>query len=57
VKTYWFLFWAYSVIWGFIASFLLLMLARQARTERKLEAIERRVSEAGNRRGQESSAS
>ena len=26
MKSYWFLFWAYTVIWGFLAGFLLLLL-------------------------------
>jgi CcmD family protein len=49
VKTYWFLFWAYSVIWGFIAGFLLLLLVKQTKSERKLETIERRIEGGPNR--------
>lgn len=43
MKTYWFLFWAYSVIWGFIAGFLLLLLVKQTKSEGRLKMIERRI--------------
>ena len=57
MKSYWFLFWACAVIWGFLAAFLILMLARQNRAERKLRTIEGRVAHAEDRRSQESSDS
>jgi len=57
VKTYWFLFWAYSVIWGFIAGFLLLLLVRQGKAEQRLQIIERRVGSERSRQDQESSSS
>lgn len=43
MKSYWFLFWACSVIWGFLAGLLLLMLARQSRAEGRMAKIERNV--------------
>ena len=46
MKSYWFLFWACSVIWGFLAGFLLLMLTRQSRAEGKMAKIERNVGRA-----------
>ena len=57
MKTYWFLFWAYAVIWGFIAGFLLLLLVRQGKTEQRLQTLERRVAGERRRQDQESSAS
>jgi len=51
VKSYWFLFWACSVIWGFLAGFLLLMLARQSRAEGKMQKIERSFGKSEGGRG------
>jgi hypothetical protein len=57
VKSYWFLFWACAVIWGFLAGLLLLMLTRQGRTERRLSEIESGIGGDAADRVQESSGS
>jgi len=51
VKSYWFLFWACTVIWGFLAGFLLLMLTRQSRAEAKMLKLERSLEGSEGRRG------
>jgi CcmD family protein len=43
VKSYEFLFWAYNVIWAGIAGFLLFVLLRLRRTERRLDRVEREL--------------
>jgi hypothetical protein len=43
VKSYWFLFWACTVLWSFLAGFLLLMLVRLSRAEAKMRRIERGI--------------
>ena len=43
VKSYDFLFWAYNVIWSGIAGFLLFVLLRLRRTERRLDRVEREL--------------
>jgi len=49
VKSYWFLFWACAVIWGFVSGFLLLMLTRQNRAEEKMQKLERGLENAARR--------
>ena len=43
MKSYDFLFWAYNVIWAGIAGFLLFVLLRLRRTERRLDRVEREL--------------
>ena len=43
MKSYDFLFWAYTVIWAGIAGFLLFVLMRLRRTERRLDRVEREL--------------
>jgi CcmD family protein len=43
VRSYVFLFWAYNVIWLFIAGYLFFVLLRIRRAERRLEAVEREL--------------
>ena len=45
MKSYWFLFWACSVIWGFLAGFVFWLLSRQSRAEAKLRRIEHGLDE------------
>jgi CcmD family protein len=40
VKTYAFLFWAYNVVWIGLAGWLLFVILRLARVERRLAALE-----------------
>ncbi len=54
MKTYWFLFWAYNVIWAGLAVFCLLLILRLRRVSRRLDGVE---SEIARGRGQESSGS
>ena len=49
MKSYWFLFCACSVIWGFLAGFLLLMLTRQSRAEARMQKIESGIENAAQR--------
>jgi len=43
VKSYWFLFWAYNVIWLAISGFLLMAFLRVRRIDRRLDGIERQL--------------
>ena len=43
MQSYAFLFWAYIVIWAGIAGFLLFVLLRLLRTERRLDRVEREL--------------
>ena len=43
MRSYDFLFWAYTVIWTGIAGFLLFLLLRLRRTERRLDRVEREL--------------
>jgi CcmD family protein len=43
VKSYWFLFWAYSVIWAGIAAYLLFVFLRVKRVDRRLDGLEREL--------------
>jgi CcmD family protein len=45
MKNYEFLFWAYNVIWIGIASYLLLLFLRIRRVDRRLDGVERELSE------------
>jgi CcmD family protein len=52
VKSFAFLFWAYNVIWLVIAGYLLSMVIRMGRLDRRLDRVEReldRESAAGRR--------
>jgi len=44
VKSYAFLFWAYNVIWAGLAAWLLLLILRLRRLERRLAAVERETT-------------
>jgi CcmD family protein len=43
VKSYDFLFWAYNVIWLVIAGYLLLMMVRMKRLDKRLGRLEREL--------------
>jgi CcmD family protein len=43
VKSYAFLFWGYLVVWAGIVAYLAFLGARLARTQRRLDALERRL--------------
>lgn len=43
MQSYDFLFWAYAVIWAGIAGFLLFVLLRLTRAERRLDRVEREL--------------
>ena len=43
MKSYWFLFWAYNVIWLSIAGFLLLVFLRMRRVDRRIDGLEREL--------------
>ena len=45
MKSYAFLFWAYNVIWLVLAGYLLFLLRRLSRTDRRLESVERELEE------------
>ncbi len=47
MRSYAFLFWAYTVIWLALAGYLLLLLVRLARVRRRLEAVERALGGSG----------
>ena len=55
MKSYWFLFWAYNVIWAGLSGFLLLLILRLRRVDRRLDGVEREFER--RTRGQESSGS
>jgi hypothetical protein len=57
LKSYAFLFWAYSVIWLLLAGFLLFVLVRLGRAGRRLDAVERALDEADKTVDHESSGS
>lgn len=44
MKSYAFLFWAYNVIWAGLAAWLLLLILRLRRLERRLAAVERETT-------------
>jgi len=41
MKSYWFLFWGYTVIWAGLAAYLAFLLRRLAAVARKLDRLER----------------
>lgn len=43
LKSYWFLFWAYNVIWLAIAGFVLLSFLRVRRADRRIDGLEREI--------------
>ena len=43
MKSYWFLFWAYNVVWVGLVAYLLFVAARLGRATRRLDQIERRL--------------
>jgi CcmD family protein len=45
MKSYWFLFWAYNVVWVGLLAYLLFVAGRLARATRRLDQIERRLQE------------
>ncbi len=44
MKTYWFLFWAYNVIWAGLAAFCLLLILRLRRVGRRLDGLEDEIA-------------
>ena len=48
MKSYFFLFWAYNVIWLTIAGFLLLGFLRMRRMDRRLDGLEREIGKKGD---------
>ncbi len=44
MKSYGFLFWAYTLIWAGLASYLVLLMSRLGRVQRSLDAVERELS-------------
>jgi CcmD family protein len=57
VKSYAFLFWAYNVIWLALSGFLLFVLLRLRRVDRRVDAVERVLRDADRAGDQESSGS
>jgi len=45
LKSYAFLFWAYNVIWAGLAGYLLFLLLRLRRVDRRLDSVERELRE------------
>jgi CcmD family protein len=45
LKSYEFLFWAYNVVWLGIAGFLLFLIMRLRRIDRRLERLEREIDD------------
>jgi CcmD family protein len=43
MKTYWFLFWAYNVVWIGIAAYVAFLLVRLRGLDRRLDRLERRL--------------
>jgi len=43
VKSYWFLFWAYNVVWLAIAGYIAYLLLRLRRVGQRLERLERKI--------------
>jgi CcmD family protein len=43
MKSYEFLFWAYNVIWAGLAGFLLLLIVRLTRMDRRLDSVEKAI--------------
>ena len=45
MKSYAFLFWAYNVIWTGLAAYLLFLILRLRRVDRRLDSVERELRE------------
>ena len=45
MKSYAFLFWAYNVIWTGLAAYLLFLIMRLRRVDRRLDSVERELRE------------
>ena len=45
MKSYWFLFWAYNVVWAGLVVYLLFLTGRLGRATRRLEQLERRLED------------
>ena len=45
MKNYEFLFWAYNIVWLGIAGYMLFVFTRMKRLDRRLEGLEREVTE------------
>ena len=45
MKSYWFLFWAYNVVWAGLVAYLLFMGRRLTRAMRRLDQLERRLQQ------------
>jgi CcmD family protein len=43
MKSYWFLFWAYNVVWAGLIVYVLFLAGRLRRATRRLEQLERRL--------------
>ena len=43
MKSYWFLFWAYNVVWAGLVLYLLFLGGRLTRAMRRLDQLERRL--------------
>ena len=55
MKNYWFLFWAYNVVWICLAAYIGWLLHRLSRTRKALERLQRRID--GGTGAQKSSTS
>ena len=44
MKSYWFLFWAYNVVWAGLVVYLLFLGGRLTRALRRLDQLERRLA-------------
>ena len=55
MKNYWFLFWAYNVVWICLAAYIGWLVRRLGQTRRRLERLEQRVE--GSSGAQKSSTS
>jgi CcmD family protein len=49
VKSYAFLFWAYNVVWAGLAGYLLWLIVRLRRVDRRIAALEREARGDGGR--------
>lgn len=43
MKSYWFLFWAYNVVWLILAGYVLYLVLRLKRVDRRLDGVEREI--------------
>jgi CcmD family protein len=49
MKSYAFLFWAYTVVWAGLGGYLLFLAVRLGRATRRLEQLERRLDQKSSR--------